>query len=108
MAYNKDMAALQDIEVSGVPGVEPRQSERFPMRCPVWVCCLVTERSVTARGLDISARGLALVTDEAFALGAVVQVALPNCGLSAMARVRNCEWRNVGWRVGVELLGSLA
>jgi hypothetical protein len=102
------MAALQDLEVSGVASLEPRQSERFPMPCSVWMCCLATERSVTARGLNISARGMALVTDEALALGAAIQVALPNCGLSALARVRNCEWQNVGWRVGVELLGSLA
>ena len=102
------MAATKDMVITGVLGVEPRQSERFPMRCSVWVCCLATERSVTAQGLNISARGMAFVTDEALPLGTVIQVALPNCGLSALSRVRNCERRDLGWRIGVELLGSLA
>ncbi len=108
MPYNNYMAALNNIEIAGVAGLDSRQSERFPMRCSVWVCCLVTERSVTAQGLNISARGMAFVTYDALALGTVIQVALPNCGLSALARVRNCEGHNLGWRVGVELLGSLA
>ena len=102
------MATLQELEVTRFVGAQSPRSDRFPMRCSVRVCCLVTERAVTAQGLNISAHGMAFVTCEALALGAVIQVALPNSGLSALARVRNCQWQDEVWRVGVELLGSLA
>jgi len=97
-----------DLEVTGIAGADLRQSDRFPMHCPVRVCCLVTGHAATAHGLNLSAGGMAFVSSEALALGALIQVGLPNSGLSALARVRNCEWQETGWRIGVELLGSLA
>ena len=107
MTNNTGMTGLQQIPVTGVAGAESRQSDRFPMHCSVRVSCLVTERAVTARGLNISAHGMAFVVPEAMALGAVIQVTLPNSGLTALARIRNCECHSAGWRIGVELLGSL-
>ncbi|ERR1700722_7500430 len=108
MPYNIYMATLKELEITRFAAAKSPRSDRFPMRCSVRVCCLVTERAAMAQGLNISARGMAFVTCEALALGAVIQVALPNSGLSALARVRNCQWQDEGWRVGVELLGSLA
>ena len=108
MTNNEAMTGLQEIPATGVAGAESRQSDRFPMHCSVRVSCLVTERAVTAQGLNISAHGMAFLAPEAMALGAVIQVTLPNSGLTALARVRNCEWHAAGWRTGVELLGSLA
>jgi hypothetical protein len=108
MPNNEVMTGLQEIPVTGVAGAEARQSDRFPMHCSVRVSCLVTERAMTAHGLNISACGMAFVAPDALALGAVIQVTLPNSGLTALARVRNCEWHVAGWRTGVELLGSLA
>lgn len=78
------------------------------MHSSVRVSCLVTERAMTARGLNISAHGMAFVAPEAIALGAVVQVTLLNSGRNSLARVRNCEPHAAGWRLGVELFGSLA
>jgi hypothetical protein len=108
MSNNGAMTSSQEIPATGVAGAESRQSDRFPMHCSVRVSCLVTERAVTAQGLNISAHGMAFVAPEAVALGAVIQVTLPNSGLTALARVRNCEPHAAGWRTGVELVGSLA
>lgn len=102
------MTSLRGIEITGVAAGEPRRSDRFPMRSAVRVTCLVTEHTLTAQGLNISAHGMAFVSADPLALGSLLQVALPNCGLSSLVRVRNCEWQDSGWRIGVEMFGSLA
>jgi hypothetical protein len=107
MSKNRSMTALKDLEITGEVGEESRQSPRYPMNCSVRVSCLVTEHALTAHGLNISARGMGLIAPEALALGTLVQVGLPNSGLTCLARVRNCGWLEVGWRIGVELLGAL-
>jgi hypothetical protein len=105
--YNTNMPVLKGLEITNALGVESRKGERFPMRSAMRVCCLGSDRAAEAQGLNISARGIAFVISEELPYGAVIQVALPKSGLSAMARVRNCEPQDGGWRVGVELLGSL-
>jgi hypothetical protein len=101
------MTGSTDLEMTGVAGAEPRRADRFPMRTSVQVCALGYERVHTGQGLNISATGMAFVICEALPLGTPIHVALPNCGLSALAVVRNCERHDQGWRVGVELVGSL-
>ncbi|MEI9976878.1 MAG: PilZ domain-containing protein [Ignavibacteriota bacterium] len=101
------MTALKDLEVTGVADADSRQAPRFPLNCRVRVSCLVTERSGAAQGLNISAHGMAFLAPDLLADGTLVQVALPNSGFISLARVRNCSWHEAGWRIGVELLGSL-
>jgi hypothetical protein len=111
MPYNSSMTALMDLEMADVAGAELREADRFPMRSPVRVCPLEdcgTARAVPAQGLNISAKGMAFLASEALAPGMRIHLALPHTGLSARARVRNCERRERGWRVGVEIEGSLA
>jgi hypothetical protein len=104
---NRSMTALEDLEITGAAGAESRQSPRFPMNCSIRVSCLVTEHAMTAQSLNLSARGMAFVAPQALALGTLIQVALPHSGLTTLARVRNCSCLEAGWRVGVELRGSL-
>lgn len=101
------MTGFKDLEMIGVAGAEPRKSDRFPMRTSVRVCSLGNERVEMGQGLNISSTGMAFVISEALPLGTPIHVALPNCGLSALALVRNCGRHELGWRVGVELVGSL-
>ena len=107
VSYNVNMTARMDSESAGRGCVDARQSARFPMRSSLRVCCLATERALAAQGLDISATGIAFVIPEAMAPGTLVRVALPNSGLTALARVRHCQRHGLAWRAGVELLGSL-
>jgi len=107
MPYNSNMTALMDLEMGDAASAELREAERFPMRSAVRVCRLGNERTERAQGLNISARGMAFVISEALAPGMRIHVTLPQSGLSALARVRNCERRERGWRVGVEMEGSL-
>jgi len=102
------MPVLKGLEIRSFAGVESRKSERFPMRSAVLVCCLGSDCVVPAQGLNISDRGMAFVISEELPYGALIQVTLPQSGMSTVARVRNCEPNHGGWRVGVELMGSLA
>jgi len=101
------MTGLPELEMTGAAGVDSRKAVRFPMRTPVQVCSLGNERAETGQGLNISASGMAFVIAEPLALATPVHIALPNCGLSALALVRNCERHEQGWRIGVEIVGSL-
>lgn len=101
------MTGFAEHAITAVEGVEPRRADRFPMRTSVQVCALGHERVEMGQGLNISATGMAFVISEALPLGTPIHVALPTCGLSALAVVRNCERHDVGWRIGVELVGSL-
>jgi PilZ domain len=102
------MPVLKGLEIRSFAGVEARKSDRFPMRSAVNVCCLGSDRVIAAQGLNISDGGMAFVVAEELPYGALIQVALPQSGVSAVARVRNCVPHDAGWRVGVEFLGSLA
>jgi hypothetical protein len=110
MPYNRNMTALMVPEMAGFVGSELRAADRFPMRSSVRLCPLdgEMERVVSAEMLNISALGMAFLVPEAMAPGLRVHVALPHSGLSALARVRNCVRRELCWRVGVEIEGSLA
>ena len=102
------MPVLKGLEIRSFAGVEARKSERFPMRSAVSVCCLGSDFVMPAQGLNISDGGMAFVLAEELPYGALIQVALRQSGMSAVARVRNCELHEAGWRIGVEFLGSLA
>jgi hypothetical protein len=110
MPYNRNMTALMVPEMAGFANAELRTADRFPMRSSVRLCPLDggTERVVPAQALNISALGMAFLVSEALAPGLRVHVALPHSGLSALARVRSCVRRELCWRVGVEIEGSLA
>jgi hypothetical protein len=108
MPYNRNMTALMDLETAGVAGAELRRADRFPMRSVVRVCRLEDGGTERVAGLNISEMGMAFLASEALAVGMRILVALPQSGLSALARVRNCQRRELGWRVGVEIEGSLA
>ena len=108
------MAGLTESEKAGISssaGVDPRGADRFPMRSFVRICRFEkggTELVRGAQGRGLSATGMAFVTSEPLALGTQIHVELPKSGLSALARVRSCQPRECGFRVGVELQGSFA
>jgi hypothetical protein len=105
--YNTNMPVLKGLEITNAPGAESPKGERFPIRSGMRVCCLGSDPAAEAQGLKSFAHGRAFVISEELPYSALIQVALPKSGLSAVARVHNCEPQDGGWRVGVELLGSL-
>jgi len=57
-----------------------------------------------ARGLDVSASGMAVWTARRLRLSALVHLDVAERGLAAVGRVRNCVPAGEGWRVGIELM----
>lgn len=108
------IAGLKQLEAAGILGTiggESRRAVRFPMRSFVRVCRFDhggKAQPVVAKGLNLSATGVAFETREPLPLLALVHVELPCSRLSAMARVRNRERRGASWRIGVELDGSFS
>jgi hypothetical protein len=93
------------------PAVEMRKSPRFPMTSAVrvgWVDCQRQMRYVTAQGVDISENGLAVRLPVQLRHGALLNLELAHCGISAVGRVRYCVMRGGEWRVGMELTNSFA
>jgi PilZ domain len=87
---------------------ESRKAVRFPMGSFLRVVRLGGQdeaRSLSAKGLDLSATGLGFLSPEPLELAMQVRVELPYSRLSAMAAVRHCERSGASWRVGVELVG---
>jgi hypothetical protein len=100
-----DGVALEDRRVAP----DRRHEPRFPMSGSVrvgWVGPDHQMRYLTARGRDISEEGLGLWTSEELPLGALVNVDLCGCGMSALARVRYRRPADSGWSVGLQVMKS--
>ena len=88
-----------------------RKARRFPMTSAIrigWVDCERQMRYVGAQGVDISEGGLGVRLPIQLRTGALVNLELALCGISAVGRVRYCVLAGNEWRAGLEVANSFA
>jgi len=98
-----DLAVQEERTEIPLPA-EARRAVRFPLASTVRVmmCDGGAGEWTVAQGLDLSDTGVAFLADETFPVGAFVCIELPNCRMTSVGCVRNCQWRG-GWRIGMKL-----
>ena len=88
-----------------------RKAPRFPMTSAIrigWVDCQRQMRYATGQGVDISEGGLGVRLPVQLRAGALVNLELALCGISAVGRVRYCVLVDGEWRAGLEVANSFA